>query len=87
MTSIDYNDDDIALGDLYPPRIGFFARLAALFAKRRKWWKERDALIALDRMDDRTLRDIGVDRYDIRAALRGKGPLEAYSRSADHRGR
>lgn len=43
-----------------------FGRLAARF---RRWTQRRRTISELKRLDDNTLRDIGVDPYDIRGAV------------------
>lgn len=50
----------------YPAALEAFGRLAA---DLRRWRDRNAALRAFERLDDRDLRDIGVDRYSLRALI------------------
>ena len=44
--------------------------LAQLWRGLRRWWEIRRSVRSLKALDNRMLRDIGVDRYDIEAVVR-----------------
>lgn len=44
--------------------------LAGLRRAIRRWWEIRRSVRTLKQLDNRMLRDIGVDRYDIDATVR-----------------
>ena len=54
------------LADIGP--LALLRRLGAFLATRRR---HREALVALRNMDERELRDIGISRSDIEAAVGG----------------
>jgi uncharacterized protein YjiS (DUF1127 family) len=46
--------------------------LAALWRALRRWWEVRSSIRTLKQLDNRMLRDIGLDRYDIEAEVRAR---------------
>ena len=53
-------------------RAGWLARCASRLAMH---WMRREAIKALQRLDDRELRDIGLTRSEIEPAVRGEWRL------------
>lgn len=52
-----------------PATHGLAARMTSLLQAWRRWQAERRTNAELARLDDATLRDIGVTRADLRAGL------------------
>lgn len=46
--------------------------LAGLWQALRRWWEIRTSIRTLRELDNRMLRDIGIDRYDIEAEVRAR---------------
>ena len=44
--------------------------LNSVWQALRRWWEIRSSTRALKELDNRMLRDIGVDRHDIEAVVR-----------------
>ena len=58
--------------------------LGRLTAGLRRWLDRNAALRAFERLDDRDLRDIGVDRYGLRALIDARlAEREARERGPD----
>jgi uncharacterized protein YjiS (DUF1127 family) len=62
---------------LAPRILRLVGRFVAELVARDKRWREREAM---RRIDDRILRDIGVTRADLDAALRAPGGLSSLRR-------
>ena len=59
--------DSVFKANLAP--LGGVPVLGRLTAGLRRWLDRNAALRAFERLDDRDLRDIGVDRYGLRALI------------------
>jgi uncharacterized protein YjiS (DUF1127 family) len=67
MTTIELNET--AFEASHTHRTGWLARLWAAWKRRRA---ERATLIALSQMDQRLLRDVGIEPMDVMEALEGR---------------
>jgi uncharacterized protein YjiS (DUF1127 family) len=64
MTTQTYKENLVI--DSFRPRLGLGERLARVIAAWRRWRNQAAALRELGRLDDRALRDIGLDRVELR---------------------
>ncbi len=70
MSTYDLMFERAAAGE--EPR-GIFARLRAAWANFRSRRKKAATVLELSRMDERMLRDIGIDPLDVLDSLNGPG--------------
>lgn len=86
MTTSDLLFDSTTAPSDRGPR--FFAVLQRLWAGFRRRRAERRAIISLSRLDERLLRDMGIEPQDVTAALNGRAApsilFHPMRRKADH---
>jgi uncharacterized protein YjiS (DUF1127 family) len=70
MTTQTYKE--ILLIDSFRPHLGLGQRLARVVAAWRRWRNQVAALRDLNRLDDRALRDIGLDRVELRDVIEAR---------------
>ena len=66
-------------------RPGFRATVAGLFSRAVKRWHRSQAAVALHRLDDRQLEDIGISRNDIPHVVAGLVPSNIETSTQDAR--
>ncbi len=87
MTSLTLNEQSIvrtAKSTQETPEAGQI-RSRGVFAALRRWLNNRQMVAQLQQMDDRMLRDIGIERGDIVARIYGR-PVETGSNAAPRDG-
>ncbi len=70
MTTQTYKE--ILLINSFRPNLGLGDRLAQAAAAWRRWRNQAAALRELKRLDDRALRDIGLDRVELRDVIEAR---------------